>query len=89
MGIKFKKPSSNNNPKEFVPQGNHLARIFKIVEVGTKDYEWQGEAKTKRALRVYYELPNQMRVFNEDKGEQRRTSFFCGCMLLNLIFNSH
>ncbi len=70
MGIKFNKPTTTNNQKELVPQGNHLAIIYKIVEIGTKDYDWQGEAKTKRAVRVWYELPNQTRVFNEEKGEQ-------------------
>jgi len=70
MSIKFKKPENNNNNVNKVPAGTHMARCYKMIHVGERSYEYNGELKTKNSLWVYFEIPNEMRVFSEDVGEQ-------------------
>ena len=69
MSIKFKKPE-NNSTDFLVPAGTHVARCYKMIHVGERPYEYNGEQKTKNSLWVFFELPKEMRVFNEDKGEE-------------------
>ena len=69
MSIKFKKPENDKNDF-LVPSGTHIARCYKMIHVGERNYEYQGEPKTKNSLWVFFELPFEMRTFNADKGEQ-------------------
>jgi hypothetical protein len=41
-----------------------------MIHVGERDYEYQGEPKKKNSLWVYFELPNELNVFNPELGEQ-------------------
>ena len=71
MSIKFKKlPQQTNNNNFLPPEGTHFARCFKMIHVGERPYEYQGEKKLKNSLWVYFELPTEMRVFKEELGEQ-------------------
>jgi|TARA_R110000744_G_scaffold162155_1_gene278756 hypothetical protein len=69
MSIKFQKPEQQPN-KFLAPAGTHIARCFKMIHVGTLDYEYQGEPKKKNSLWVYFELPNETQTFNPEIGEQ-------------------
>lgn len=55
---------------ELVPSGNHIARCYSMVEVGTEVVEYQGEKKSQYKVRITWELPNEKKVFSTDKGEQ-------------------
>ena len=68
MAIKFKEVATKK--RELVPAGSHVARIVKIIEIGRTTYTYLGEEKQKYAVELTFELPNELRVFNEDKGEQ-------------------
>ena len=71
MGIKFKQSSQQSNNNNFLPpEGTHFSRCFKMIHVGERPYEQQGEKKTKNSLWVWFELPTEMRVFKEELGEQ-------------------
>lgn len=39
-----------------VPQGVHLGRCYKIVDLGTQEVEWQGETKLQDKVTIYWEL---------------------------------
>ena len=49
MAIILKLESDN---REFIiaPAGNHLARLFSIVDLGTQIIEWEGKEKEQRKL---------------------------------------
>jgi hypothetical protein len=68
MAIKFKEVATKK--REVVSAGSHVARIVKIIEIGRTTYTYLGEEKQKYAVEFTFELPNELRVFNEDKGEQ-------------------
>ena len=72
MSIKFKKvEQQNSSPSKYLaPAGTHIARCYRMIHVGERDYEYQGEPKKKNSLWVYFELPNELNVFNPELGEQ-------------------
>ncbi len=62
--------SSTGVKKELIPAGNYVARCYSMIHVGTVKEEYMGEIKTMNKCRITWELPTELRVFNEEKGEQ-------------------
>ena len=60
--------SKNENKREIVPSGTHIAICYSMIHIGTVEWEWQGETKYSNKIRVTFELPNEMRDFS---GEQK------------------
>jgi hypothetical protein len=54
-----------SNTKEFKnsPPGSHLGRLYKIVDLGTQQGEWEGKATYARKMIFYFELHGE-----DDKG---------------------
>src|SRR3990167_3506765 len=63
-------PVTNNTPREMIPAGTQLARLYSIVHIGTVSFEYKGEPKEANKVRLTFELPNEMRVFKEGEGEK-------------------
>jgi len=55
----------SNSTKEFknAPAGSHLGRLYKIVDLGTQQGEWEGKATFARKMIFYFELHG-----DDDKG---------------------
>ena len=53
-----------------IPAGNHIARCYSMVELGTLSEVILGQEKQVHKIRLTFELPDELRVFNADKGEQ-------------------
>lgn len=56
--------------RELIPEGNHPARIYEIIEIGTVEGSWMGQPKLNYNVRIGFEFPTEKRVFTEGKGEQ-------------------
>jgi hypothetical protein len=67
MPIKATNKGSDNIPP--VEAGSYVARIYQMIELGTIP-GFQGQLQTK--VRIGFELPTEMMVFDEKKGEQPR-----------------
>jgi hypothetical protein len=52
------------------PAGNHIARCYSMIEIGTVEEEFQGEKKTLKKVRITWELPLETKVFKPENGEQ-------------------
>lgn len=52
------------------PAGNHIARCYSVVDLGTHTEEGQYGVKTNRKIRISWELPDELHKFKEDKGEE-------------------
>jgi hypothetical protein len=52
--------------RELVPEGSHIARCYAFIELGTIIEKFGTHLK----LRFEFEIPGEMRVFDEAKGEQ-------------------
>lgn len=55
---------------EIPPAGNHLAICYQMIEIGTEKGEYMGQPKENYNCRIVWELPNERKVFDPDKGEQ-------------------
>lgn len=53
-----------------IPAGNYVARCYQMLHIGTVKESFQGEEKMLNKIRIGWELPNELRVFKEEKGEQ-------------------
>ena len=63
--------ATNTAPKrEVIPAGNYAARCYQMIHIGTVKEVILGEEKILNKVRIGWELPTEMRVFSEDKGEQ-------------------
>ena len=56
--------------RELVPQGNYVARCYQMIEIGTVKEEYKGVPKEHQKVRIGWEFPLELRVFDEAKGEQ-------------------
>lgn len=69
----MKAPQSSSKPRELVPEGNHVARLYEIVYMGTIKTPYMNEdgtAKEQYKVRLTFELPNELREFKE--GEDKK-----------------
>lgn len=48
-----------------VPKGNHVARLYSIIHIGTVEYTWQGKVNKSDKIRLTFELCNAKKVFKE------------------------
>jgi hypothetical protein len=56
--------------REVVPAGNHMARCYSMIEIGTVTETFLGESKTMHKVRIGWELPHEMRTFKEGEPEK-------------------
>lgn len=67
MPLTAPKTASNYEP---APAGNHVARLYQIIHVGTVPTEWQGEKRKVAQVRLSFELCNEKKEFKEGEGEK-------------------
>jgi hypothetical protein len=56
--------------RELIPAGNYPARCYSMIHVGTIEENIMGDMKRMNKVRITWELPTELRVFKEEKGEQ-------------------
>ena len=56
---------------ELAPEGMHLARCIKVIDLGTQEQKWKDQVKHNRQVLVMFELP---KVMIDVDGEQRPQS---------------
>lgn len=61
---------NNSKPVELIPAGNYLARAYQMIELGTITENVMGKFVTHPKVRIGWELPTEMKVFNQDRGPQ-------------------
>ncbi len=66
-------PKSERKQFDPVPAGNHVARVYRVVHIGTLEDEWKGEPKLINKIMIGFELPNETKVFKEERGAEPYT----------------
>lgn len=56
--------------RELIPAGTHLARCYQMIEIGTVKENILGQEKILTKVRIGWELPEERRIFSDEKGEQ-------------------
>lgn len=59
----FKAPKAKTSDP--VPAGNHVARLYQILHLGTTHFQYMGEEKSSDKVRLTFELCNEKKVFKE------------------------
>ncbi len=67
MAINATNEVTNYEP---IPAGNYVARCYQMIQIGTVNENIMGEIKTMNKVRISWELPTELKVFKEEKGEQ-------------------
>lgn len=62
--------SSGSAPRELIEAGNYIARCYQMLHIGTNEETIMGEKKILNKVRIGWELPLELKVFNEERGEQ-------------------
>jgi len=64
--------ATNTGGSDFKPidAGTYPARCYSMIHIGTVKENFMGEDKMMNKVRITWELPTEMKVFNADKGEQ-------------------
>lgn len=60
--------STTNHAK--APAGTHIARCYQLIDLGTREKNFSGDKKIVHELRVSWELPTELHVFKEERGEE-------------------
>ena len=68
MAITIK--ATQKREREILADWSYPARCISIVDLGTQKAVFNGEEKRQRKIRLSFELPEELRVFSEEKGEQ-------------------
>lgn len=53
-----------------VPEGSHVARLYRLIHIGTVEFEWEGDKKELYKIRLEFEFPNELKEFKEGEGEK-------------------
>jgi len=62
--------TSQSKDRVIIPAGNHVARCYKMIELGTLTDEYKGESITRHRVSLSWELPNETHTFSEEQGPQ-------------------
>lgn len=64
--------TASGSTKQFklAPAGNHVARVARIIHIGTVPETFNGEDKIMNKVLISFELPNELEVFKEEKGKE-------------------
>ena len=59
------RPPTQNEGKDFVipTEGSHIVILFKIIDLGTQDTEYKGEAKKQHRVQFGFEVTDQLHDF--------------------------
>lgn len=63
----MKAPKPTYKETKLINPGNYIARLIQIINTGTRDGNM---GKKKTTIRLTWELPTELEVFDESKGEQ-------------------
>lgn len=62
--------TNNGTVREPIPAGNYIARCYQMIELGTITEFVINKTVTLKKVRIGWELPTELKVFDPAKGEQ-------------------
>jgi hypothetical protein len=52
------------------PEGTHIARCIQVIDIGSHKAVFDGDERTRRKVRIAWELPTELHVFDPERGEE-------------------
>ena len=68
--MSIKSPVKGGKEYEIIPRGNHVARVYQLIHIGTVPSTWQGETRDRDVVRIGFELPLELRTFKEGEDQK-------------------
>ena len=68
MAITAMKPEGKEYKQ--IDEGVFPARCYSIIDLGTHSKEFKGVEKKKHLIRITWEFPTELAIFDEETGEQ-------------------
>lgn len=62
--------TNKSTHRELIPAGNYIARCYQMIEIGTVKEVVMGKPVIAHKVRIGWELPTELKVFDQKKGEQ-------------------
>lgn len=62
--------TNTSTARELTPAGNHIARCYQMIEIGTVTEVIMNKSQTLRKVRIGWELPLETKEFREGEGER-------------------
>lgn len=62
--------TNEGTTRELIPEGVYMARCYSMIEIGTVEEEFQGTKKNVPKARISWELPTELKVYKEERGEE-------------------
>lgn len=62
--------TNSGQVREPIPAGNYIARCYQMIEIGTVTEIVMNKSVTLKKVRIGWELPTELKVFDQTKGEQ-------------------
>ena len=56
--------------KQLIPAGQHIAKCYSVIDLGTQQGTYQGAPTEKHEISISFEFPAHKAVYKEEKGEQ-------------------
>jgi hypothetical protein len=72
---RFSNDEGSTNFKE-LPPGTHIARCYRMVDIGTQHDEWEGEEKIRNQLIVMWEVPAELVEIDGKKMPLNASKFY-------------
>jgi hypothetical protein len=69
MGLLAKKPSQSEGNYETPPQGAHLARVTRVIDLGTQEKSYKGETKMEPQMLITFELVDTIMTTGDLAGQ--------------------
>lgn len=73
--MKAPEPKTKDFEYQIAPEGTHMARLYKIINVGTQKIEWEGQVKEQVKVMLYWELPTEPITYTTQDGEEKTSVF--------------
>lgn len=64
------KSTGESTQRELIPAGTYVARCYSVVHLGHVTQKYMGEEKVVDLVRFTWELPTELKCFNQEKGMQ-------------------
>jgi hypothetical protein len=64
------KSTGESTQRELIPAGTYVARCYSVVHVGHVVQKYMQDEKQVNLVRITWELPTELKCFNQDKGMQ-------------------
>lgn len=70
MSLNLKDAKKSGGERALAPAGNHVARCYSIVDLGSHTADGKYGVRTERKIRITWELPEEQHTFQQERGPE-------------------